>query len=207
MALAFKCALLLAATTFLSAQTKSSQYLGNATLLVASRDLGDPHFAETVILLVHYDEESVLGLILNRRTEIPLSRALEGVKAVKGRTDSVYSGGPVDPTTVFALRQSSAKLEGAANVFGDIYLISTKEILENNFSARPDAAGFHVYLGYAGWTVAQLRREVELGAWFIFRPDAAAVFDSEPDSLWSRMIRKSEQKLAFSTGYWLLATN
>jgi putative AlgH/UPF0301 family transcriptional regulator len=203
MALAFKCALLLVGTAFLPAQTKNPQYLGNATLLVASRDLGDPNFAETVILLVHYDDESVLGLILNRPTEIPLSHALEGIKAVKGRTDSVYVGGPVDPSSVFALRQSQTKLEGAENIFGAVYFISTKPVLEKALSARPDSAAFHVYLGYAGWTMAQLRREVELGAWFIFRADAAAVFDSEPDSLWSRMIRKSEQKLA--TGFWLTA--
>ena len=30
-------------------------------LLVASRDLGDPNFAKTVILLVHYSEEPRRG--------------------------------------------------------------------------------------------------------------------------------------------------
>ena len=46
-------------------------------MLVASRDLADPNFAKTVILLVHYDEESVLGLIVNRHTDVPISRLFE----------------------------------------------------------------------------------------------------------------------------------
>jgi len=39
---------------------------------------------------------------------------------------------------------------------------------------------------------------VELGAWFIFPPDAETVFDSDPDSLWLQMIQKTELKLAGS---------
>jgi putative transcriptional regulator len=191
-------ALLLAGLSFRATgiQTKSPAYLANASLLVASRDLDDPNFAETVILLVHYDADGVVGLILNKRTQVPVSRAFDGLRAAKSRTDLVYLGGPVDPSAVFALRQSQEKIEGAANVFGDVFLISGRTVLEKTFSSRPDPAGFRVYLGYTGWTNAQLRKEVELGAWFIFRADAAAVFDPDPDTLWRRMIRKTEQKLA-----------
>jgi len=99
---------------------------------------------------------------------------------------------------VFALLQSPAKLEGAQHIFGPVYLISTKTLFEQTISARPDPSGFHVYLGYAGWTNDQLRKEVELGAWFIFQADAGTVFDSDPDSLWPQMIQKTEPKLAGS---------
>jgi putative AlgH/UPF0301 family transcriptional regulator len=186
--------LLLAGTA--AAQSKNPESLRNATLLVASRDLDDPNFAQTVILLVHYDADSVLGLIVNSRTDVPISRAFEGIKAAKGRSDVVYLGGPVGPSTVFALRQSKDDVEGADRIFGDVHFISKKAVLEKTFGARPGPDDFHVYLGYTGWTNAQLRTEVELGAWYIFRADASVVFDSDPDSLWSRMIRRSEQKLA-----------
>ncbi len=99
---------------------------------------------------------------------------------------------------MFALLQSPAKLEGAQHIFGPVYLISTKTLFEQTIAARPDPSGFHVYLGYAGWTNDQLRKEVELGAWFIFQADAGTVFDSDPDSLWPQMIQKTELKLAGS---------
>ena len=185
-------------SVFLPVQSKNAKALGAGKLLVASRELADPNFAQTVVLLVQYDDEGVVGLILNRRTDVPLSRVLEGGKAANHRSDPVYLGGPVETPGVFALFRSPAKLEGAQHIFGAVYLISTKTLFEQAISAQPDPSGFHVYLGYAGWTTNQLRKEVELGAWFIFQPDAETVFDSDPDSLWLQMIQKTELKLAGS---------
>ena len=189
---------------FLPIQFKNPQDLGVGKLLVASRSLGDPDFAETVVLLVRYDEKGALGLILNRRTHIPLSRVLD-LEAAKDRSDPVYLGGPVGPSAVFALFESPAKIEKAENIFGGVYLISDKELFEQTISTRPDPGVFHVYLGYAGWTQDQLRNEAQLGAWFVFPADAATVFNSDPDSLWLRMIQKTELHLAktepFASGF------
>jgi putative AlgH/UPF0301 family transcriptional regulator len=169
--------------------------LGVGKLLVASRSLGDPDFAGTVVLLVRYDEKGALGLILNLRTDIPLSRVLD-LAAAKDRSDPVYLGGPVGASAVFALFESSAKMEKAENIFGAVYLISDKALFEQTISARPDPGVFHVYLGYAGWTQDQLRAEAQSGAWFVFPADAATVFNSDPDSLWLQMIQKTELQLA-----------
>jgi len=151
-----------------------------------------------VVLLVHYDAEGALGLILNRRSRVPLSRVLDNLKAAKDRSDPVYLGGPVEPAAVFALLQSQAKVEGAEHVFGRVYMISSKSLFEKTISAQPEPGVFHAYMGYAGWTAGQLRMEVELGAWFIFPADAGTVFNADPDGLWSQMIRKTELKLAHS---------
>jgi putative AlgH/UPF0301 family transcriptional regulator len=182
-------------TVFLPVQSKNANDLGAGKLLVASRGLADPYFAKTVVLLVRYDAEGVVGLILNRRTDLPLSRVLDGITAAKGRSDPVYLGGPVEPS-LFALLQSPAKVEGAEHIFGTVYMISTKPLFEQTISARPDPGSFHVYLGAAGWTNDQLRKELELGAWFIFPADAGTVFNANPDSLWPQMIQKTELKFA-----------
>jgi putative transcriptional regulator len=181
--------------TFLPIQFKNPKDLGIGKLLVASRGLGDPRFAGTVILLVHYDENGVVGLFLNRRTDVPLSQVLD-LKAAKDRSDPVYIGGPMEPSAAFALFQSSVKIEKAENIFGSVYLISDKGVFEKTISSRPDPNVFHVYLGYAGWTQDQLRAEVQLGAWFVFPADAATVFNSDPGSLWIKMIHKTELRLA-----------
>jgi putative transcriptional regulator len=180
---------------FLPIQFNSPQNLGVGKLLVATRSLGDPDFAKTVVLLVHYDEKGVLGLILNRRTDVPLSRVLD-LEAAKGRSDRVYLGGPVTPSSVFALFKSSTRIEKAENILGGVYLISDKALFEQTISARPDPGVFHVYLGYAGWTQDQLRTEVQLGGWFVFPADAATIFNSDPNSLWLQMIQKTELQLA-----------
>jgi len=35
-----------------------------------------------------------------------------------------------------------------------------------------------------------------LGAWFIFPAESSTVFNSDPDSLWLEMIRKTEMQMA-----------
>ncbi len=182
-------------TQFKNLQLKNPKDLGVGKVLVAARGLGDPSFAGTVILLVHYDGKGAVGLILNRRTDVPLSQVLN-LKVAKDRSDPVYLGGPVEPTAVLALFESLAKVEKAENIFGGVYLISDKALFAKTISARPDPGVFHVYLGYAGWTQDQLRSEVQLGAWFVFPADAATVFNSDPDSLWLEMIKKTQLKFA-----------
>ena len=115
---------------------------------MASRDLADPNFAETVVLLVHYDAQGGVGLILNRPTDVPLSRGLEDLKPAKERSDTVYLGGPVETPLVLALFQSPAEIDGAEHVFGGVYLISSKTLFEETISAKPDPGVFHVYVGY-----------------------------------------------------------
>jgi len=181
--------------SFLPIQFKNPKELGIGKLLVASRGLGDPRFAGTVILLVHYDENGVVGLVLNRRTDVPLSQVLD-LKAAEDRSDPVYIGGPMEPSAAFALFQSPAKIEKAEDIFGGVYLISEKGLFEKTISARPDPNVFHVYLGYAGWTQDQLRAEVQVRAWFVFPADTAAVFNSDPESLWLQMIQRTELRLA-----------
>lgn len=182
--------------SFIPIQSRNSDELGLGKVLVASRDLGDPAFAKTVVLLVQYDAHGVVGLMINRRTNVPLSRVFSDLKAAKDISDSVYAGGPVDMPIVFALLHSPSNVEGAQQVVGGIYLISAKSQFEHILSKRPDPATFHVYLGYAGWTPDQLRAEVKVGAWFIFPGDAKTVFNANPDSLWSEMIRLTELKMA-----------
>jgi putative AlgH/UPF0301 family transcriptional regulator len=159
--------------------------------LVASRGLGDPNFAATVILLVHYDDKGVVGLVLNRRTTVPLSKVLD-LQAAKDRSDPVFLGGPMEPSNAFALLQSPAKIEKADNIFAGVYLITDKNLFEQTISAKPDPKVFHVYLGYAGWTEDQLRAEVQLGAWYVFPADTKTVFTSDPDTLWLQMIKDTE---------------
>lgn len=178
------------------AQSMQNSELETGKILVASRDLPDPNFAKTVVLLVKYDDDGVVGLILNRRSDVPISRVLDDVDGAKSRSDRLYAGGPVGRSEVLALLRARTKPEDATRVFSDIYLVSSKETLEKSFAEEAGENKLHVYLGYAGWTEGQLEHEVDLKAWYIFRPDSSAVFDSDPDSLWTRLIRQTDVNIA-----------
>ena len=185
----------LACAPSLAAQSTRGKDLAAGKFLVASRNLRDPNFAETVVLLVEFEEDGVVGLVINRRTRTPISRVLS-VEEAKRRPDPIYIGGPVEGTVVMALARSSADVAGAKRVFGDVYLISTKSLLAKSLASPIAASAFHVYLGYAGWSAPQLRHEMDLGGWYIFPGDAATVFDPDPSSLWNRLVEKTDTRIA-----------
>jgi len=172
--------------------------LAAGKLLVASRDLLDPNFAQTVVLLVRYGDDSVVGLIINRRTQIPLARVFPELKEAKGQTDPIYRGGPVERTAALALLRARTKPEEAEHVFANVSMISSRTLLDKTIAAAMDPSMFHVYLGYSGWTMRQLQGEIQLGAWRIFPGNAAAVFDPDPETLWGRLIRKTEERIALA---------
>ncbi len=152
-----------------AAQSTSSDDLEAGKLLVASRDLSDPNFAKTVILLVHYDENGVVGLIVNRQTDVPLFRVLPpprrlrllppssaprlpplpppapNLDQVKGRSGPMYAGGPVERRAMLALIRTRSKSDDSEPVAGEIRLISDKSLLEKRIAQGTDASAFHVY--------------------------------------------------------------
>ncbi len=178
-------------------RTGRAEDLAAGKFLVASRDLGDPNFAETVILLVSYDEkQGAMGLVVNHRTDVPLSRVFENLKEAKSRDDPAYVGGPVELNSVLGLLKSSDPPDDAKRVFGDVYLVATKTLLEKTLAAGVGPNAFHVYVGYAGWGPGQLEHEVDLGGWHIMPADSANVFHANPESLWEKMIRRTETQIA-----------
>jgi len=161
-----------------------AQNLAAGKLLVASRKSYDPDLARTVILLVHYDQQGAIGLILNRPSKVPLSDVMPELK--KGSTP-VFAGGPVT-IGVRALLRSSAKPEQAVHIFADVSMISNKSLQEKMLDARTPATKFRVYAGYTGWSAEQLQSEVQLGLWYVLAADASAVFDPAPEKVWPRLI-------------------
>lgn len=181
----------------LVAGSARSDDLAAGKFLIASRDLNDPNFAETVILLVSFDEkQGAMGLVVNRRTDVPLSRVFENLKAARGRDDPAYVGGPVELNSVLALVKSSDPPDQAKRVFGDVYLVATKTQLEKALAAGTGPEAFRVYVGYAGWGPGQLEHEIDLGGWHVLQADAANVFHADPESLWKRMIQRTETQFA-----------
>ncbi len=186
------------AAVLLPAQSRRPEDLAVGRLLVTPRDAADPHFAESVILLVHYDATSAVGLMINRRTTIALSRALHSLKGAAQRSDAIYVGGPVETDTAMALLRSRSKPDAGVAVLKDTYLSPSQKALEGVLSGGASANDLRVYVGYSGWGPGQLDNEVRLGAWYIMDGNTALVFDPNPDAVWNRLIARTESNVALA---------
>lgn len=181
-----------------SAQSLQLKDVSIGKLLVAPRNAPDPHFAETVILLVQHDDHGSVGLIVNHQTKLPISRVLERWKQAKGSSAPVYMGGPVELDNVLALLRSIHKPEEATQVIGDICLSSSRKVVEQELEAGVGGDRFRLYLGYCGWGPGQLEHELALHVWHILTANGSLVFDSDPGSLWSRLIARTEGQIALN---------
>jgi putative transcriptional regulator len=185
----------LISAVLLAAQSQRPEDLARGKVLVAPREAKDPLFAQTVILLVRYDSTGAVGLVLNRPTDIPISRALYQIPGAAKRSDSVYVGGPVELNAVMAVARSPQKPEGSDNIFGNIYLVAAKTALEKALGQPPNPGALRVYLGYCGWGPRQLENEMRLKAWYVFDRNEAFAFDTTPSTLWTRLVGKTETQI------------
>ena len=180
---------------FLAGGQSTGERITPGMILVAGEKLGDPHFAESVVLITRCEADGgTMGVILNRPMDLTVAKAFP---QMHGSADPVYDGGPVSPDTVQALLRTPEKLENAEHVLADIYSVTRKAQLEKSINERLAKSEFRVYLGYAGWGPGQLENELRIGAWSTVR-GAKYVFDNEPGSLWQRLDRDSHSQLALN---------
>jgi putative transcriptional regulator len=99
-------------------------------------------------------------------------------------------------TAVLGLFTSRKKPEEATAILNEVYLVSSKRLLEKALATGSGPTDLRLYLGYCGWAGGQLENEVRRGGWWIFDANAGAVFDPHPGSVWSRFIARTEQENA-----------
>jgi len=173
---------------------RSEVEIAKGRFLVASRQLKDPNFLETVLFLIDYDRNRAMGLVINRPTTVKLATLLPEIKGLEERADTVYVGGPVARNQMRLLIRSGSQPDESHLVFEDIYVSSSRTLLERMIDHGDRGEGFRAYAGYAGWSPGQLDREVSRGDWHVFRADADTVFSKEPSEIWPEFIRRMSLK-------------
>jgi putative transcriptional regulator len=162
--------------------------LATGKLLVASRELRDPNFAETVVLLVQFSSEGAVGLILNRQTDVPVSRVFTGPEGLRAGCALMFLGGPVEVQGILGLARGTPG-GSDRHVVNDVYLVNSRESLDGLIADGAVPERCRVYAGYSGWGAEQLQRETIAGAWAVLDGSSRIVFDPAPDTLWDRLIK------------------
>jgi putative transcriptional regulator len=141
--------------------------------------------------LIDYDPRGVIGLVINRPTDVKLSKVLPEIEGLKQRTDMVFMGGPVGRNQMLLLIRSGQHSQETHHVFEDVYASSSMTVLKRMIDEADAEERFRAYIGYAGWSPGQLDREVSRGDWNVWRADAGTIFDKDPSKIWSELIHQS----------------
>lgn len=155
-----------------------------AILLVATEQLPDPDFSDSVVLVMNTIGPAPVGIIINRPTEVRVAQLLPGLKRLAGLPDKVYFGGPVEFETVWFLFRSAKPPANALRVMDGICLSANKDLLLQLLDRDKPMDGLRVYLGHAGWAPGQLEAEIAVGAWKLEHADSGAIFDGRSEHPW-----------------------
>lgn len=182
-------AVLLGSPSWISAaEPEARPPLKAGIFLVASPNLGDPNFRQTVVLICIYGPEGTLGVIVNRPTDLLLSEALPAMTALHGKPDVLYAGGPVQPNGLVVLFHVEREPADTRQVLQDVYMGGNIDTLARILSEPKANEAFRAYAGYAGWAPGQLEFEMAMGSWGIVPADAGSIFDKDPARLWDDLI-------------------
>ena len=163
-------------------------------LLVASPDMPDPRFAETVVYMCRHDAEGAFGLVLNRPAgDMALSRVLESFKVEKAEEAQgmieVRRGGPVEGNRGYVMHSDDFKANGSICRDDGVAVSASIDVLRAMAAGQgPERA--ILFLGYAGWAPGQLDDEVAQDGWVVVPSDAKMLLDRDVTGLWRRAMTR-----------------
>jgi putative transcriptional regulator len=162
----------------------SDKYL-TGHFLVASRYLRDPNFAQSVVLMIHHNDEGAMGVVINR----PSDKTVREVWEVIGndpcdREDFIFIGGPV-PGPLVALH--SIDEFSQHEVLPGLHVATQRDALD--VLVRRSNIALRLYSGHAGWGSGQLEGEMEAGGWLSTRATVDDVF-ADHESIWKTVTQR-----------------
>ena len=169
-------------------------------LLIASPNLNDPNFHQSVVLICEHGPEGTLGVIINRPTDLLLSEALPAQRVLKGTTYTLFFGGPVQPNGLLLLVRSRTEPARARKILEGVYLGGDMDVVERLVTKPEPSETFRAFAGYAGWAPGQLDYEMSVGSWAPVVSDAATIFEKDPTQLWSDLVEslRTPRSIRFS---------
>jgi putative transcriptional regulator len=157
------------------------------TLLVASPDLPDPNFTETVLLLLHHDDNGSLAIFVNRPTWVEPGAAYAGLGLPASYTGRVFLGGPIEPGQLLMLVRSPPDTIESTAIVGDVHLSADVAALSGAAFAGATDSRVRLYAGHVAWGRGQLEAEIASGGWKVVDARAEDVFSADPLELWERL--------------------
>lgn len=155
-------------------------------LLISSGGLFDPNFRHTVVLIGEHGAEGAVGVVINRPLDVTVRDAVPPLASLVSEEEALYEGGPVDPATPVLLAELGESHRPDVPVIGNIGFL-TGEVAADMAWKIVQA---RIYSGYSGWAPGQLEAELEEDAWIVDPARPEDVFDDDPETLWSRVLRR-----------------
>ena len=165
-------------------------------LLIATPFLSDPGFSRSVVLLCEHGAEGTIGFILNQPANVTLGDLVADLERYMPPV-AVNNGGPVEPETLHIIHRIPDIL-GGISVAPGIYWGGSFEILQDMIKSNEyREADLQLFIGYSGWSIGQLDKEMAEGTWLIGAASEDLVFSTPAHLTWKKAIAKLGKNYSF----------
>ena len=153
--------------------------------LVASRYLRDPNFAQSVVLVIHHNDEGAMGVVINRPADKTVRDVWEMIQYDPcDREDHIFIGGPV-PGPLVAVHTLEPFSE--REVLPGVYVATHRDALD--LIVRKKNVPLRLYTGHAGWGSGQLEGELDAGGWLTTPATKEEIF-ADHESVWKAVTQR-----------------
>lgn len=156
-------------------------------VLLSEPFLDDPYFGRKVVLLCEHNEEGSFGFVLNNFVDIDVDEVMDDLPKLNTR---ISVGGPVKNGNLYYLHTRGDIDESIAVVDG-VYMGGDFDRIKNLLlSGELTSKDIRFFIGYSGWSPAQLQDEIRSRSWFVADADRNDIMrtDEENETFWKRLI-------------------
>ncbi len=142
-----------------------SEKLQKGQLLIAEPSiLGDVSFNRSVILLAEHNAEGSVGFILNKPLDYTIGDLLPEIEA----SFKIYIGGPVEQDNLYFIHTIPKLINNSIEISNGIYWGGDFELTKSLINeGKINKEEIRFFLGYTGWSAAQLETEIQGNSWII----------------------------------------
>ena len=162
--------------------------LSRGAILIAGKNLHDPNFSRTVVLITEYNNIGTTGLVINRPMNMAAKKVFPPIDQITPEAGKLFIGGPIGINNLQILVETGTRFEQSSSLTEDIYLINNPRGFDDLSQHTEAGIKIKIFAGYAGWGIGQLESEIIRGDWYIWHADSKIVFSKTPESVWDELI-------------------
>jgi putative AlgH/UPF0301 family transcriptional regulator len=170
-------------------EPSTPSYSPSAFLLVASQQMADPRFQQTVLVVTRHGKTGPVGIVINRPEDVMLDEVFPAFPAAK--KIPVLNGGPVYPGQLSYLVRGAESGSNTLRVSNDTWLGYDTAVLQEMLEGKKPYKDMRVAHGMASWAPGQLEYEIKRGDWTMMPMDDTLIFDAPVKTLWDNLNRRA----------------
>ena len=160
-------------------------------LLSSPNLLSDMIFYKSIILIVDETEKGLTGFILNRKSDLYITKDIKSTKKVK---IDLFYGGPVSNNHYYLLKSENDHFE-SIKIDKNLYWSNNLEYLFNQIEdGLIDKEDVIFFQGYSGWDNEQLDDEIEKNSWIVLENGIENTFEYKESKSWNKIIKSLGEK-------------